>query len=66
MTTEQTPEVRVFEVELKVSTNGQESSSVHREYKSTDRMSTDAIAKDIWDSISLEQRAHMKPVNDSD
>ena len=59
-----TEESRLFEIEIKVSAANQESVSIHREYKCNDAMSTDTIARNLYESLPLSEKSRMKPVSD--
>jgi hypothetical protein len=55
---------RVFEVDVIVRAHGQEDARISREYVSTDKMSTDGVAGEIWKGFSDQTKAKMHPVSD--
>ena len=55
-----------FEVEVRVSTHGQEPAVLNREYVSSDSASTDGALTEIWGAVSNEAKARMHPVQDAD
>ena len=66
MTTEQTAENHVFELEVRVRAAGQKDAVINREYVSTEKSSTDGAVKEIWDSVSAPTKAKMRGVADGD
>lgn len=52
-----------YEIEVKVSAHGQPDAFVRREYHS-DKASTDSAAGELWQAVSNNAKARMRPVAD--
>ena len=57
---------RVYEVEIKVTAHGQEPSSIHREYVTTDAQSTHGAAGEIFGAIDAVVKRKFKTVASED
>lgn len=57
---------RIFEVDLIVRAHGQPDATVHREYTSPQKASTDGAAGEVWAGVSDEIKARMTPVADGE
>lgn len=56
-------ERHVFEVDVLVRANGQPDAIVSREYVSREKASTDGAVTEIWEAVSDDIKARMRPVN---
>lgn len=59
-----TDESRVFEFELRIKAHGQPDAVMNREYASNDKASTDAVARQLYDSLPAIEKSRMRGVND--
>jgi hypothetical protein len=55
---------KAYELEIRVSTHGQEPAVLHREYVTSEKMSTDGALGAIWESVSNDTKAHCRTVAD--
>ena len=56
-------EEKTFEVDLIVRAHGHPDTVISREYVSS-KASTDGAAGELWDGLSADRKAMMRPVND--